>query len=66
VVADGMLRVDHQIQDDLLDLLAVDEDRQDAGMQLELQDDVAERELMLAQPRGRAGDLIEVGGRFVR
>ena len=62
-IADRVFGVHHQVEDDLLDLLAVDEHRQHAGVQLELQRDVAQRELVLAQPRRGADDLIEVGRR---
>ena len=58
-----MLGIEQQVENDLLNLLAVDEDRQHAGVQLQREGDVVLGEGVLAQARRGARDLIEVGPR---
>src|SRR5262249_41808254 len=64
-IADGVLGVQHEVQHDLLYLFAVDDHRQDAGMELQLERDVVLRERVRSKPGGRLGDLIEIGARAI-
>src|SRR5262249_14988894 len=59
-VADGVLGVQDEVQDDLLDLLAIDDDRKRAGSQLELKSDVPILQMVLAQHRDPACQFVEI------
>src|SRR5258708_18195718 len=63
--ADGVLGIQHEVQHHLLDFLAVDQHRHQTRVQLERQGDVAQVELVLAQVRRGANDLVQIRRRSI-